>query len=326
MISLGAKRTSARAYPTSLVHVAGHHAHRRARLARGAVIAAMLLAGACSLNFPQQPGRVIGIGPLVPPPETLPEHEVAGAEALLGGDAFSLSNPDTNWGLGYLAVRSGRMEDADIPLFLEPGETHWGWLTQGRAYAISTDSVTPPRADAWLRLVDGDQALVVTARTTDGWLQVRWGQPGDFRSGLAWTRRDLIRQQRTLLVPWSLEFEQRGGLVFRDRNTQYNLRAQPGVEGEILGAIQGGDYDMEALEQAGDWLRVRVQEPARCAPPADGAGSGELLLGGPDRGDVAAVGAPTGPAQVRTGWVRWRDTRKGPWIARAWPCLRGVVG
>jgi hypothetical protein len=52
------------------------------------------------------------------------------------------------------------------------------------------------------------------------------------------------------------------------------------------------------LEMAGDWMRVRVRQPAwHCN------GSDQTFRG-----------------VIRQGWIRWRDEKKGPWV---WYPTRG---
>lgn len=289
-----------------------------ARLRRFTILGVLLFAlGACGLEATRGIGARLAT--LRPPPTYLPPVESAGADALLGGADYSVSTADANWGVGYLAPTDGRIGAVDLPLFRQPGQGHWGWLTRGRAYTLANGAASPPRPDAWLRLLGRDQALVVLQEAPGGWLRVRWGRPDDAGAGQAWTRRDLSRGQRMTYVRWPDAFIGEGGLTFRDRGVAYNLRSQPGLGAPLAGTIIGEDYDITAIRRMGDWMLVRVHEPAACAPPTDGAASGEVLLGGP-----ALAPAPRTP-RVRQGWVKWRDADKGPWLTPMWPCLRGSV-
>ncbi len=306
-----ARRRAGRPTPTSV----------GVRTALAAAAAALLCA--CSLGpaTERAGGTPFAIGPLTPPPSSLPPAESAGADALLGAASYSIQDPYADWGVGYLAPINGRVASAAIPLFLDPGRDHWGWLVRGRAYLLANRTAAPPRSDAWLRLVDGDEALVVLQQGPRGWLLVRWGEPDDFSGGVAWTRRGLERGERLDYVPWATAIEREGGLVFRDREVAYRLRASPSESAPVLGSVVGGDYDLEVMKRAGDWAQVRVFEPPKCAPPADGSLGGEVLLGGPSDGGAA----PTRRYRTRVGWVKWRDPGKGPWLTRAWPCLRGSL-
>ncbi len=297
-----------------------------ARSARRAATAALALSvAACSLGpTSERAGAPFMVGPLTPPPAALPPVESAGADALLGAARYSVQDPYADWGVGYLAPANGRVASAAIPLFLDAGRDHWGWLVRGRAYLLANRTAAPPRPDAWLRLVDGDEALVVLQQGPRGWLFVRWGEPDDFSGGVAWTRRGLERGERLAYVPWATAIEREGGLVFRDQEVAYRLRASPSVNAPVLSSIVGGDYDLEVMKRAGDWAQVRVFEPPKCAPPADGALGGEVLLGGPSGGGGSG-GAPARAYRTRVGWVKWRDAGKGPWLTRAWPCLRGSL-
>lgn len=273
-------------------------------------------------------------GPIVvaPPPQQLPPVESAGGSALLGGRQFAVNTPDEYWGIGYLNAPRRALTRVSLPLFTAPRADQWGWFIEGRGYDGTQDQAPPARPDMWLRLVNGEQALIVR-RENRGWIEVQWGEPTDTRGGLAWTTIDLARQSGMIYTPWSSAFIGAGGMVFRDETTKYNIRTGPGTDALPITTLTGTGYDFDVETISGDWMRVTINQPARCAPPADGGG-GEVLLGGPSS-TPGLMGGPNdpllpnldglGPTGDILGWIKWRDADKGPWIMQQNICVTTVT-
>ncbi len=312
-----------------MLEVARTTSDTSARWRRAATcVLALVFMGAAGCGSVLERGRtVIGGAPMItPPPAALPPVESAGEDALLGGVSYSVRGPDEDWGVGYLTAPGRNLSAIQLPLMGGPRDDHWGWLIEGRGYDMFQDIAPPPRPGSWLRLLEGDQALIVLQERRGGWLELRWGEPDDIRGGVGWTTTELARQAGLTYVPWSSAFIGAGGLVFRDEELVYNVRNGPGIESNLVRRITGRDYDVQAEQISGDWMRVRVFTPPRCAPRSDASGS-ELLLGGPQASGLA--GAPVEvETRVAEGWLKWRSDDKGPWLTRANICVQdlGPVG
>ncbi|MGD2133849.1 MAG: hypothetical protein PVI23_13725 [Maricaulaceae bacterium] len=264
--------------------------HRR--LAIAALLGAAFLAAACSTG-----GRRPN---LTPPPANLPAAALAPGSALLGGDDFSARDPNLDWGVGVLRPAGGgdAVSAIDLPLFDRPGGRHWGWVTQGRIYDLASRRALSQRSDAMVTVSDGP-AFLVLARDGD-WMQIRYGYDSDTGGGLAWTRPDWASGRRAQYLEWSSVLRGGAGLVYRNAQVAHNLRAGPGTDSAVLEVLEGGNFDMRALELRGDWMRVEVTSPPACI----GSIARDLLLGGQE-------------TSVRTGWIAWRSDARGPWVVSA---------
>lgn len=272
----------------------------------------------------------------IPAPQQLPPIESAGGNALLGGREFTVNAAEEPWGAGYLNAPRRALTRVNVPLFVEPRGAQWGWFVEGRGYDAAQNVAPPTRPDMWLRLVNGEQALIVTQEARGGWIELRWGEPTDARGGLAWTTIALARDSGLIYTPWSTAFIGGGGLVFRNPEQNYNVRNGPGIDARVLLQLSGDGYDFDVDSISGEWMQVTVNRPARCAPPADGGG-GEVLLGGPSSGGLAGgpgVGLPAAtiepetaePEATRTrGWIKWRSADRGPWITQGNVCVTTVT-
>lgn len=252
------------------------------------------------------------------PPRTLPP-----AQAGLAGGGWTTDAADADWGVGYVRV-SGGPRAVTVPLYDAPGGRQWGWLIDGRGYEADTRRAPPERDGARIRLGSGRDVFIATQERR-GWVELRWGAPRDLRGGVGWTRLSAIRGGRARLVEWDQHFRRQSGLVFRNAAVAHNLRAGPGTDNPVITAMAGSDFDLEALELRGDWMRVRYVSPSACiaaaapARRADAAG----LLGGleEDAGDVS----PAPSRREQTGWIRWRSDGRGPWLReRSRGCARPV--
>lgn len=287
---------------------------RPAALALLAALAAGCASSPEGASWPSttRPSRIALQGP---PPAILPPAASAGGSGLLGGPGWSADQADVDWGVGALVFTRGMdgLTRASLPLFDGPGGTHWGWLTQGRAYAIASRSAGPLRPEALARGPDGSPAMIVLEARRDGWLKLRWGAPEDVAGGEAWTRLDFGSGSRPEYRSWGQLLGSAFGLVFRNSEVAHNLRASPSRDGAILAALPGEGYDMTVLLIRGDWMRVRINAPPLCSAAAPDA-----------TGLLGAAGAATPPRDyappAQEGWIAWRSDARGPWVKRASGC------
>lgn len=278
------------------------------------VLALSALASACASSGPLGGASLRG-----GPPTSLPP--VSGAPP-----SFRAERPTANWGVGYLAAING-VASVDIPMFDTPGGRHWGWLTQGRAVEYGARTAPPQRSEARVRPPGEPPAFLVLDTARGGWLRLRWGGPEDPRGGVGWTR---LADARGALryTSWEDHVRRAGGLNYRNSGAAHNLRAGPGTDHAVLRRMEGRNFDLEALEIRGDWMRVRFASPPVCGPGAsrigddsgllgglDDTGGSDGLLGGLPAGSDDLLGdGPDGESEV--GWVRWRSEQRGPWVRR----------
>ena len=134
-------------------------------------------------------------------------------------------------------------------------------------------------------------SLIVLEARTDGWLRLAAG----------WLHTSALARARPALrfEPWERLFQSSeiSPLYFRTQ-VRHALRVGPSESTALRTWIpaDAGLYSIEAIEFRGDWARVRLNIP-----------SGYCDFSGP-------------PPVVREGWVRWRDSERGPWL---WYYTRG---
>jgi hypothetical protein len=182
-----------------------------------------------------------------------------------------------------------------LPLWTRPDGPFLGWLT---GVTLRPADGTPPRPLTGAGMVETgyEHLTLIVSATAGDWLRVRLA-PGS--EGLAWAHACHLGHGTTRLryEPWEAFIVAHGDrLHFRSR-VPHVLRAAPDVAAPRVTRI-GTDHELELLELAGDWMRVRVRQPAwNCV--------------GHDR---------PFPGRVDEGWVRWRDAVTGPWT---WIYSRG---
>ncbi len=270
-----------------------------------------VLTTACASSGPLGGGRLLGEPPTVLPP-------VAGP-----GPSFRADAPRASWGVGYLTLTGGAAS-MDLPLFDAPGGRHWGWLTQGRAVGFADRTAPPARNEARVRPPGEAPSYIVLDTARGGWMQIRWGGPQDPRGGTGWTRLRDARGGTARYTSWLDHLRGAGGLVYRNAASAHNLREGPGTEHAVVRRMEGRDFDLQALEIRGDWMRVRYSSPPACGPDAGRRSDASGLLGGPDGGEDLLGGAPSQgellggrPGQEAVGWIRWRSSERGPWVRRS---------
>lgn len=206
------------------------------------------------------------------------------------------------FGVGHLRVENASDYFYDwqravvLPLWTEPGEERYGWLRGGQVYPSGGGEHYPLTGMGMVETGYEHQTLIVWEIRDGGWLRVRL-KPGE--GGDAW-----INQCHLGLGPAKLNYQswtdfirEHGDWLHFRAQVPHALRAGPGTDSRRVTWI-GTDHELTLLEIKGDWMRVRVRQPAwKCA--------------GPDQ-----------PFKGREdeGWVKWRDEKSGPWV---WIYSRG---
>ena len=238
------------------------------------------------------------------PPEPSPITGMPGWWELLapplGIAAWHGRLDDAPLGVGHLPL----VDSADVryhdwprglllPLWSRPDGAFMGWLAGPRLVPVD-DSPSRPLTGAGMVETDYEHLTLIVLATRGDWLQMRLA-PGL----LAWAHACHLGHGATRLryEPWEAFIAAHGDwLHFRNR-VPHALRTAPDTVAPRVTWI-GNDHELELLEFAGDWMRVRVRQPAwNCV--------------GHDR---------PFPGRGDEGWVRWRDATTGPWT---WIYSRG---
>lgn len=211
-------------------------------------------------------------------------------------------DPDVHLGIGHLSAVD--RFDADwassltMPLFREASGPVSAWLIQGWVMPTGAD----PRPLGVAGLVETGYEIpsfIVFEQRPDGWVRLRV-ERGD--AGVVWTHACFFEQAPTAirLERWETRFgsDEISPLYFRAAE-RHALRDGPSVSSGLLRWIPADSrsYILHPAEIRGDWMRVDVSLPSDyCADPDDP------------------------PSDKVTGWVRWRDDDRGPWV---WYFTRG---
>lgn len=191
-----------------------------------------------------------------------------------------------------------------LPLWFRPSDAVSVWMHRGWwIRAASPDRRIALTYHGMVETGYESSRLIVTEARDDGWLEV-WVDIGPSRgvtSGLMWTHRCLLDLGEIALeyVPWSERFLGPGAppLSFRD-TARHALREGGDPEASLIVWLEPRD-EVELIEIAGDWARVRATRPGVF--------------------ETGCLG-DTWDGETFEGWVRWRDGERGTWL---WYPTRG---
>lgn len=230
--------------------------------------------------------------PSVPPlPGNVPEAITPDDTGILG----LYPDPDDNIGIGQLrpkdvaalaTPRAGLIENANwlrsaaLPIFVEPDSGVWGWIINGWLLSEGNPPIAIGRDAAFsmLRTYYALFSFPVMEVREDGWFRFQYTP-----AGTAWAHVSHLNLGAVELTiePWEERFLEVGQLEFLRHGTSQPLRFQPNFD-ERLVALVGPNSLIEPLEFEGEWMRVRVTQPANTCSPLPGASTSE-------------------------GWMRWRN-------------------
>jgi hypothetical protein len=218
------------------------------------------------------------------PYTTIREQGVAFSELELG--VGHLRPTDETWKWECLT-------EIALPLSETPGAAPWVWIIDLRTVRIAALTVS-----GLIETGYEDATFLVLDSADDGWIEIRFAPEGQQSEvGTAWVPACALPGEKVDLrvETWQDRFlsDQISPLFFRSAGP-HRLRKAPRDDSEKLGTI-AGDYHLEPLEIAGDWMRVIVKQPSDyCAL------------------DIQPV--------VKRGWVRWWAADQGPLV---WYHTRG---
>lgn len=239
-----------------------------------------------TLNIPAAAPRVADL------PAELPEARTV----LPTGTVFFAADPaEADLGVGHLAPQqvkgTGWAGDIILPLFAEADGAQRGWLANG--WILQEGKRAPLTSRGMVPTGRKSFAFLVHEARTDGWLRVRYHDIDETRDGTAWVHADhlALGGHQLQFTPWEDQFQAEGisPLYFRNRSVNHALRRRAG-RGSALIAWIGADHDIALLEHNGDWAKVRVTQPSTWCRSEKRRG------------------------RSATGWLKWRDAEKGPWL------------
>lgn len=206
------------------------------------------------------------------------------------------------FGVGHLRVENESDYFYDwqravvMPLWTAPDGGYYGWIRGGQVYSSETGESFPLTGIGMVETGYEHQTFIVWEVREEGWLKVSL-KPGE--NGDAWINKCHLGLGPAKLVyqSWTDFIREHGDWLHFRADVPHALRAAPAKDSRRLTWI-GTDHELALLEIQGDWMRVRVRQPAwTCV--------------GPDQ-----------PFKGREdeGWVKWRDQKSGPWV---WIFSRG---
>ncbi|MEM6592078.1 MAG: hypothetical protein AAF651_09490 [Cyanobacteria bacterium P01_C01_bin.73] len=228
-------------------------------------------------NLPEEPFSPDGQGILGLYPEA--EDDVGVGHLRPANLAFFESEDDSE------ALRgAGWLSQIAIPLYVGPEGEHWGWLIRGWLIPNGYDPIAVGRDASFVMLhtfYDLFSFPVVEIRP-DGWFRFQYSS-----AGTVWAHQSHLNlgQMAMEVEPWEERFAEVSQIYFRNTGAVYALRSEPDSDRPLIASI-GSDSFIEPIEVDGDWMRVRVSQPATGC---------ELL---PE-------------ARTDEGWMRWRTGQQG---------------
>lgn len=226
-------------------------------------------------------------------PENLPDVVDPSPNGIVG----LTPGPDDDIGIGHLRpqnLRSLNSEDwssspllnakwlrgVALPIYVGPGDAHWGWLVNGWLIPNGYDPIAVGR-DATFTMVQPRRGLYtfpVMEVREDGWFRFQYTP-----AGTAWSHVSQLNLGPNAMVveTWSDWMTQTRRVSFRKHGASQPLRPEPTTSASLQSLV-GPNSLIETLEIQDDWMRVRVTQPA----------SGCQALPG---------------ASTEEGWMRWQD-------------------
>ncbi|MBW4463558.1 MAG: hypothetical protein KME47_25450 [Nodosilinea sp. WJT8-NPBG4] len=234
--------------------------------------------------------------PSLPPlPTPLPDPIIPDATGIIG--LTPASNDDV--GVGHLRPvnlstdatdalsGAGWLRDVALPIYPSPDSAHWGWLINGWLVPNDAEPLAIGR-DAAFSMVQTEQQIYtfpVLEIRPDGWFRFQYTA-----AGAAWAHTSHLELGTVPLTveTWESSMQDASRIEFRRPGLAQPMRLTPSGTAPLQ-ALVGSNSIIQPLELEGDWLRVRVTQPAQGCTPLPGS-------------------------SVSEGWVRWRSDAKIPLI------------
>ncbi|MBD2105854.1 hypothetical protein [Leptolyngbya subtilissima] len=234
--------------------------------------------------------------PSLPPlPTPLPDSIIPDATGIIG--LTPAANDDI--GIGHLRpvnLSTGTTEglsgaswlrDVALPIYPSPDSAHWGWLINGWLVPNGGTPLAIGR-DAAFSMVQTEQQIYtfpVLEIRSDGWFRFQYTP-----AGAAWAHISHLELGTLPLTveTWESSMQDASRIEFRRPGLAQPMRLAPSGTAPLQ-ALIGSNSIIQPLDLEGDWLRVRVTQPAQ--------------------GCTALPGS-----SISEGWVRWRSDAKIPLV------------
>ncbi|MBD1915553.1 hypothetical protein [Leptolyngbya sp. FACHB-60] len=264
----------------------------------GASTATSLWAAPESLSVTQDTqGKQDAVIPSPPPLPTPPPEPISpDATGIIG----LTPAPNDNIGVGHLrpvnllstnamGTREGAswLRDVALPIYPNPDSAPWGWLINGWLVPNGAAPLAIGR-DAAFSMVQTEQQIYtfpVLEIRPDGWFRFQYTP-----AGAAWAHTSHLEiGNRSLTVEtWESSMQAASRLAFRRPGLAQPMRLAPSGTAPLQ-ALVGSNSIIQPLDLEGDWLRVRVTQPAQGCAPLPGS-------------------------SISEGWVRWRSDADIPLV------------
>lgn len=225
-------------------------------------------------------------------PATIPDVQAPAIEGILG----IRPDPNADIGIGHLrprdldqlpadntespSLQADWLQSTTLPIYAEPEGQPWGWLMNGWLVPNGSQPLAIGQDAAFLMLQTADNLFTfpVMEVRSDGWFRFQYTP-----AGTAWAHESHLAQSEIELVleTWEDHFLRADWVTFRRHGVAQTLRPEPNGNSSIL-TLVGPDSLIEPLAFEGNWMRVRVTQPAEACTPLPGA-------------------------RTEEGWIRWRS-------------------
>ena len=185
----------------------------------------------------------------------------------------------SNWSESPL-INANWLRGVALPIYPQPGGSPWGWIVNGWLIPDGYEPIAIGRDAAFsmLHTYYAMYSFPVLEIREDGWFRFQYTP-----AGTAWSHVSLLNlgQIELTLEPWEDRFLQVGQVAFRKHGLSQALKQQPNGDDPLQSVVSPNSL-IEPLDFDGDWMRVRVTQPADACSPLPGATTEE-------------------------GWMRWRN-------------------
>lgn len=244
-----------------------------------------------------QSGKQDAAAPSPPPfPTPLPDPITPAATGIIG----LTPAPNDDIGVGHLRpvnrlspdttdapLGASWLRDVALPIYPSPDSAPWGWLINGWLIPNGAAPLAIGRDAAFSMVQTGQQIYTfpVLEIRPDGWFRFQYTP-----AGAAWAHTSHLELGAVALTieTWEASMQAAPRIAFRRPGLAQPMRLAPSGTAPLQALVSSNSI-IQPLDLEGDWLRVRVTQPAQGCTPLPGS-------------------------SISEGWVRWRSDADIPLI------------